>query len=156
MLTRSSPVVYRKTYGDVFIEEGASVEHWRVDWTAQEKDWSNNDGFTFIGIIQLRGQAICMNSSFKVIFILYSSIPADQGEQQLVRYMRTLPMFHDSEYASKGAKDLMPLDLYASDSWLLTPVSEYGKRVLVTVMEFQPLLDSSNTVQRVMTCESMR
>ena len=53
----------------------------------------------------------------------------------LPRCCAALPMFHDKEYAES-------INLGAD--LLVTPVSEYGERTVFKILEYDPLLDSSN------------
>ena len=50
-----------------------------------------------------------------------------------------LPMFHDKEYAES-------INLGAD--LLVTPVSEYGERTVFKILEYDPLLDSSNMMSK--------
>lgn len=61
----------------------------------------------------------------------------------LTKFVKKLPMFHDTSAdhlipnsARKFYKNMSPP--------LITPVTEYGERVIVRILEYDPLLDSSN------------
>ena len=61
----------------------------------------------------------------------------------LTSFVKKLPMFHDI-----SAEHLIPNSarkFYKNmSSPLITPVTEYGERVIVRILEYDPLLDSSN------------
>ncbi|CAK6957027.1 kDa lysophospholipase [Scomber scombrus] len=58
----------------------------------------------------------------------------------LFKYLRTLPILHDAEYAKKTCL----YDYYNPDDTLVLPLSKENKRIIYTILEYKPLLDSSN------------
>ncbi|XP_062253114.1 60 kDa lysophospholipase isoform X2 [Platichthys flesus] len=58
----------------------------------------------------------------------------------LVNYLRKLPFLHDAIYAEKS----FLYEYYSFADTLVLPLSEQEKRIVYTILEYDPLLDSSN------------
>lgn len=58
----------------------------------------------------------------------------------LVKNLRKLPFFHDEEYAQQTCL----YDFYDPNTTLVLPESKQKKRIIYTILEYDPLLDSSN------------
>uniref|UniRef100_A0A7N6C4U5 asparaginase n=1 Tax=Anabas testudineus TaxID=64144 RepID=A0A7N6C4U5_ANATE len=57
-----------------------------------------------------------------------------------VKSLRKLPILHDEMYAQQTSL----YEYYGSDNTLVLPLSENNKRIVYNVLEYNPLLDSSN------------
>ncbi|KAK2826089.1 hypothetical protein Q5P01_020303 [Channa striata] len=57
-----------------------------------------------------------------------------------VQSLRKLPILHDEMYAQQTCL----YDYYGSDNTLVLPLSKANKRIVYTILEYNPLLDSSN------------
>ncbi|KAM4540236.1 60 kDa lysophospholipase [Fundulus diaphanus] len=58
----------------------------------------------------------------------------------LVENLRKLPILHDEPYAQQTCL----YEYYRSDNTLVLPPSKLNKRIIYTILEYNPLLDSSN------------
>ncbi|XP_077476824.1 60 kDa lysophospholipase isoform X1 [Stigmatopora argus] len=61
-------------------------------------------------------------------------------ENAFVQILRKLPILHDEMYAQQTNM----YEYYGSDSTLVLPLSKNKKRIIYTVIEYSPLLDSAN------------
>ena len=65
----------------------------------------------------------------------------------LTKYVRTLPMFHD-----QSAEHIIPASARkhypGMSAPFITPITEYGERVVMRILEYNPLLDSSNVTYK--------
>ncbi|XP_062433685.1 60 kDa lysophospholipase, partial [Rhea pennata] len=74
-----------------------------------------------------------------------SMVPDDKGltpeANKLVKSLKNMPQLHDEAYAQE--KKLYDFHEYP-DKTLVLPVSKQNKRIIYTILELSPLLDSSN------------
>ncbi|KAK5886249.1 hypothetical protein CesoFtcFv8_017301 [Champsocephalus esox] len=84
-------------------------------------------------------QVLVINTGGTIGMTLHDQVLAPKANA-FVESLRKLPNLHDEYYAQQSGL----YDYYGSENILVLPLSEEKKRIVYTIMEYSPLLDSSN------------
>nr|XP_033967409.1 60 kDa lysophospholipase isoform X2 [Pseudochaenichthys georgianus] len=82
---------------------------------------------------------LVINTGGTIGMTLHDQVLAPKANA-FVESLRKLPNLHDEYYAQQSGL----YDYYGSENILVLPLSEEKKRIVYTIMEYSPLLDSSN------------
>ncbi|KAM9356226.1 60 kDa lysophospholipase isoform 2-T2 [Pholidichthys leucotaenia] len=84
-------------------------------------------------------RVLVINTGGTIGMTLHDDVLAPKANA-LVKNLRKLPILHDEVYAQQTCL----YEYFGSENTLVLPMSEQNKRVVYTVLEYSPLLDSSN------------
>uniref|UniRef100_A0A8C4E3S0 asparaginase n=1 Tax=Dicentrarchus labrax TaxID=13489 RepID=A0A8C4E3S0_DICLA len=84
-------------------------------------------------------RVLVINTGGTIGMTLHDNVLAPKANA-FVKQMRKLPVVHDELYAQQTRL----YDYYGSENTLVLPLSKDNKRIIYTILEYKPLLDSSN------------
>ncbi|XP_026211165.1 60 kDa lysophospholipase isoform X2 [Anabas testudineus] len=84
-------------------------------------------------------RVLVINTGGTIGMTLHDNVLAPKANA-FVKSLRKLPILHDEMYAQQTSL----YEYYGSDNTLVLPLSENNKRIVYNVLEYNPLLDSSN------------
>ncbi|XP_071353796.1 60 kDa lysophospholipase isoform X2 [Trachinotus anak] len=84
-------------------------------------------------------QVLVLNTGGTIGMTIHDDVLAPKANA-FVKSLRKLPILHDEMYAQQTCL----YDYYRSENTLVLPLSKDNKRIIYTVLEYNPLLDSSN------------
>ncbi|XP_073339370.1 60 kDa lysophospholipase isoform X2 [Pagrus major] len=84
-------------------------------------------------------RVLVINTGGTIGMTLHDNVLAPKANA-FVQSLRKLPIIHDEMYAQQTCL----YDYYGSENTLVLPLSKDNKRIIYTVLEYNPLLDSSN------------
>ncbi|XP_030299359.1 60 kDa lysophospholipase isoform X2 [Sparus aurata] len=84
-------------------------------------------------------RVLVINTGGTIGMTLHDNVLAPKANA-FVQSLRKLPIIHDELYAQQTCL----YNYYGSDNTLVLPLSKDNKRIIYTVIEYNPLLDSSN------------
>uniref|UniRef100_A0A3B3CT71 asparaginase n=1 Tax=Oryzias melastigma TaxID=30732 RepID=A0A3B3CT71_ORYME len=84
-------------------------------------------------------RVLVLNTGGTIGMTLHDNVLAPKANA-LVQSLRKLPILHDELYAQQTSL----YEYYGSENSLVLPLSKSNKRIIYTIMEYSPLLDSSN------------
>ncbi|XP_026159314.1 60 kDa lysophospholipase isoform X2 [Mastacembelus armatus] len=84
-------------------------------------------------------RVLVINTGGTIGMTLHDNVLAPKANA-FVQSLRKLPILHDETYAQQTCL----YDYYGSENTLVLPLSKENKRIVYTVLEYSPLLDSSN------------
>ncbi|XP_056282912.1 60 kDa lysophospholipase isoform X3 [Pseudoliparis swirei] len=84
-------------------------------------------------------RVLVLNTGGTIGMTLHNNVLAPKANA-FVKSLRKLPILHDELYAQQTGL----YQYYGSENSLVLPLSEDNKRIVYTVIEYNPLLDSSN------------
>ncbi|XP_068194944.1 60 kDa lysophospholipase isoform X2 [Antennarius striatus] len=84
-------------------------------------------------------RVLVINTGGTIGMTLHDNVLAPKANA-FVQSLRKLPIIHDETYAQQTCL----YDYYGSECTLVLPLSKGNKRIVYTVIEYNPLLDSSN------------
>ncbi|XP_004082351.1 60 kDa lysophospholipase isoform X3 [Oryzias latipes] len=96
-----------------------------------------SDSVTSPGVGESR--VLVLNTGGTIGMTLHDNVLAPKANT-LVQSLRKLPILHDELYAQQTCL----YEYYGSENSLVLPLSKSNKRIIYTIMEYSPLLDSSN------------
>ncbi|KAM9842808.1 60 kDa lysophospholipase [Aulostomus maculatus] len=89
-------------------------------------------------VCAMESRVLVINTGGTIGMTLHGDVLQPE-KHTFVQNLRKLPMFHDEEYAKQTCLD----DYYGENTFVL-PLSKDKIRVVYTIIEYNPLLDSSN------------
>uniref|UniRef100_A0A3Q2ZQR9 asparaginase n=1 Tax=Kryptolebias marmoratus TaxID=37003 RepID=A0A3Q2ZQR9_KRYMA len=84
-------------------------------------------------------RVLVINTGGTIGMTLHDNVLAPKANA-LVRSLRKLPILHDELYAQQTSM----YEYYGSENSLVLPLNKLNKRIIYTILEYSPLLDSSN------------
>ncbi|XP_039994041.1 60 kDa lysophospholipase isoform X2 [Xiphias gladius] len=87
----------------------------------------------------LEARVLVINTGGTIGMTLHDNVLAPKANA-FVKSLRMLPILHDETYAQQTCL----YDYYGSENTLVLPINKDNKRIIYTVLEYSPLLDSSN------------
>nr|XP_020446656.1 60 kDa lysophospholipase isoform X2 [Monopterus albus] len=100
-----------------------------------------NSPESFDSVISPSAEArvLVINTGGTIGMTLHDDVLAPKANA-LVKSLRKLPILHDETYAQQTCL----YDYYGSENILVLPMNKQNKRIVYTVLEYSPLLDSCN------------
>ncbi|KAM4543243.1 60 kDa lysophospholipase isoform 2-T2 [Odontesthes bonariensis] len=87
----------------------------------------------------VEARVLVINTGGTIGMTLHDNVLAPKANA-LVESLRKLPILHDELYAQQTSL----YDFYGRESTLVLPLSKSKRRIIYTILEYSPLLDSSN------------
>ncbi|KAK5857367.1 hypothetical protein PBY51_010619 [Eleginops maclovinus] len=99
----------------------------------------NSIEFVETSPISPEARVLVINTGGTIGMTLHDKVLAPKANS-FFESLRKLPILHDESYAQQTHM----YDYYGPENFLVLPLSKEKKRILYSIMEYQPLLDSSN------------
>ncbi|XP_029350285.1 60 kDa lysophospholipase isoform X2 [Echeneis naucrates] len=121
---------------DISPTRGAPLQPWR------RRKLSSRNSFESLESLSLHSaeaRVLVINTGGTIGMTIHDNVLAPKANA-FVQSLRKLPILHDETYAQQSCL----YDYYGSENTLVLPVSKDRKRIVYTILEYNPLLDSSN------------